>query len=292
MSQITSVDVTVPFRDPFASHANVASHLIEWAKKWAFQKEKSQQTGYVHWQIRCRLIKKVRLKTLISLKKFFPNCHVSPTSTTVHKAGKFNYVLKCQTRLEGPWTDTDYEPEVPLTRQLKAFQTIIDTQGFRPWQTKLIAKLSLREDRFITLIYDQVGNVGKSIFSEYLERRQDVKAFELPPVNNIEDIMAICMCIKPQDVYLVDMPRAMKKDKLGQFYAGLECLKNGYMYDKRYSFKRRRIDRPQIWVFTNTLPSWDLMSIDRWKVYELTTSYDLVDYDMFPALPEDILLIN
>lgn len=73
----------------------------------------------------------------------------------------------------------------------------------------------------------------------------------------------------------------MKKDKLGQFYAGLECLKNGYMYDKRYSFKRRRIDRPQIWVFTNTLPAWELMSMDRWQVYEMTADFRLEEYDVF-----------
>jgi hypothetical protein len=60
----------------------------------------------------------------------------------------------------------------------------------------------------------------------------------------MEDIMEFVMNFKAYPSYSVDMPRGMKKDKLGEFYSGLECLKNGYAYDKRYEGKRRRFDRP------------------------------------------------
>lgn len=117
------------------------------------------------------------------------------------------------------------------------------------------------------MIFDAVGNNGKSIFCEWLEYND--LAFEVPPFRLMEDLMQCCMCVPKQKAYLIDMPRAMKKDKLGEFYSGIESLKNGTMYDKRFKFKKRRIDRPQIFVFTNVLPDFELMSKDRWQVYQI-----------------------
>jgi hypothetical protein len=87
----------------------------------------------------------------------------------------------------------------------------------------------------------------------------------------MEDIMQACMGMGPQKAYLVDLPRAVKKDKLAGFFGGLESLKNGVMYDKRYAFKKARIDRPQVVVFTNVLPDFSYMSLDRWEVWEMKT---------------------
>ena len=91
--------------------------------------------------------------------------------------------------------------------------------------------------------------------------------------------MQCCMGVSPQKCYLIDIPRAMKKDKLASFYSGLEALKNGVMYDKRFHFKKRRIDRPQVIVFTNTLPDWDLMSRDRWQVWRMLPDLTMVPYE-------------
>lgn len=65
------------------------------------------------------------------------------------------------------------------------------------------------------------------------------------------------------------MPRGMKKDKLGEFYAGIEIIKNGVAYDKRYTAKKIRFDRPNIFVFTNMLPVFELLSKDRWCILEV-----------------------
>lgn len=130
------------------------------------------------------------------------------------------------------------------------------------------------DDRHINIIYDVRGNLGKSIMCEYLE--YEGLAFEIPPFRLMEDIMAFIMNFKVYPCYMVDMPRGMKKDKLGEFYSGLETLKNGLAYDKRYEGKKIRFDRPQIFVFTNSLPDFNLMSPDRWRVMETTADKDLV----------------
>jgi hypothetical protein len=146
----------------------------------------------------------------------------------------------------------------------------------RPWQNQLEASIQETDDRSIKMIYDEVGNSGKSIFAEYLEYKG--LAFELPPLRAFEDLMQFAFGFKDQKCYLVDMPRALKKDKLSEFYSGLECLKNGVVWDKRYAAKKRRMDRPQIVVFTNVLPAFEFMSADRWVVYKMETDFSLSIY--------------
>ena len=68
----------------------------------------------------------------------------------------------------------------------------------------------------IHIIYDQHGNLGKSIFCEYAQYKGI--AFEIPPFRLMEDIMGFVMNFKVYRAYMVDKPRGMTKDKLGVFY--------------------------------------------------------------------------
>lgn len=274
-SQICGFDFTVPRDSEYETITDVYEKILKgWTKKWVVQLEKGD-SGYVHWQGRVSMIKKRRPNELKG--KWCIGGHFSPTS---NNAGRdFSYVMKKDTRIEGPYTDEEYTEPPPLTRQLVEFLK----HELYPWQKQILDLAKVEEDRRITLIYDEVGNCGKSIFAEFMEYRG--LAYEMPPFRLMEDMMQCAMGIPAQRAYMVDMPRGMKKDKLADFYSGLECLKNGVMYDKRYSFKKRRIDRPQIFVFTNTLPEWSLMSRDRWAVYRLICGKVLESYDIDAEAP-------
>lgn len=267
MSQITGYDVTIP-GDKFETWQELAEVLSEWGSKWCFQKEKGHETGYVHWQVRLRLMKKKRPSELKGENKALPG-HWSPTCNTVHADNSFNYVMKADTRIEGPWDDRTWAEEPVMTRQLRTFMG----QPLRDWQTVLLARIQQEDDRKIIMVHDVIGNSGKSIFSEFLEYQK--LALELPPLRNMEDLMQFAFGFKDKKCYLIDMPRAIKKDKLSDFYAGIECLKNGVVWDKRYGAKKRRMDRPQIVVFTNITPKWEFMSADRWEVYEMKEDHSM-----------------
>lgn len=270
-SEITGLDITVPAAS--TNEYELAAILKEYCGKWAFQEEKGEETEYLHFQVRCRTMKARYIGThILTWSKLLPGCHVSPTTKEVHQKGAFNYVMKADTRTRGPWTDVT-EPKY-ITRQLKKFMAL----ELRPWQKKLEQICGLEDDRWITIILDKIGNTGKSIMAEYLE--YNGLAYEVPPFTAMEDLMQCCMCIPGQKAYLIDMPRGMKKENLASFYAGIEALKNGTMYDKRYQFKKRRIDRPQIIVFTNTIPNISLLSIDRWKCMQITDDYDIIEMVM------------
>ena len=272
-SQVCNYDFTLPKNEEFLTKDDViAKVLTGWCKNWVFQLEQGD-TGYQHWQGRVSLIKKRRLKELVN--KWCVGGHISVTSNNGGKT--FGYVMKEDTRLEGPWTSED-AVRPPLTRQLRAFVQL----ELRPWQAQIRDLCHTTDDRSINIIIDKVGNIGKSIFAEYLE--YEGLATEIPPFRLMEDIMQCCMSLAESKVYLIDMPRGMKKDKLGEFYSGLECLKNGVMYDKRYSFKKRRIDRPQVIVFTNVEPCLELLSIDRWIMWDINANYELIRRDLGASL--------
>lgn len=242
----------------------LTSFFNEHCKQWVYQLERGDTTGYEHYQCRVNLKEKIRktglFKILTGIGLVIHTDAIRPTSDGC-KSGTnfFNYCSKEHTRIDGPWSSND----APPTRQMELFQD----WGLRPWQHDLENRSTQFCLRTIDLIYDVDGNNGKSLFSEYLEMKGIAE--EVPPYRMMDNIFE-WVCSRPiKKCYIFDMPRGMKKDKLADFYSGIEVIKNGVAYDKRYSAKKIRFDRPRVFVFTNTLPEFNLMSKDRWKVWTL-----------------------
>jgi len=277
--QVVGWDITIK-KDRHDTWKHLGEQLNGWCKKWVFQQERGNG-GYEHWQVRVHLIQK---KTEAGMKTDLKQGggpmadiggHWSITSGGTHLNNKFNYCMKKDTRVDGPWKDSDYQEPPKLTSQLSHFMEL----EMYPWQQQ-VKDWCMEEDfRSIKLVYDKPGNSGKSLLAEYLEYIG--VAFEMPPLRMMEDIMQFCFSFPSQKAYLIDMPRAMKKDKLGEFYAGLECIKNGVCYDKRYQGKKRRMNRPQVIVFTNVLPCFEFLSPDRWQVWEMQPDKSLAALPAF-----------
>lgn len=255
--------------------------LREFCKKGTFSKEQAwveepEPHYYLHYQGRISLKKEKRLSTLIketpiSLK----GIHWSVTSKEVAMDDNVDYVTKEFTRIEGPWDITD-EPIVKTT-QLCLFEKY----ELYPWQKQVMNSCKIYNDREINMIYDPNGGIGKSIFCEYLEYNN--LAEEIPPFRLMDDIFQWVYTFHSKPAYFIDLPRGMKKDKLGDFYSGIEIIKNGVCYDKRYGAKKRRFNRPVIWIFSNMLPCFTLMSKDRWNVWEVKDN-ELIHYDIAQCL--------
>lgn len=242
----------------------VKARLNDVAKKWCFQLEQGEETGYLHYQGRMSLKVKSRLETIA--KKFFCGaCHLSQTCT--QNMGNDFYVTKDETRVEGPWRDDDEVIYIP--RQIR------DITEFYPWQWKVYNILKEWDRRSIHVVYDQKGNSGKSIFTTWMMVYKH--AMKVPYVNDLKDIMRMVMDMPKYGAYIIDLPRALNKDKMYNFYSGMEDVKNGYAYDDRYHFKHDVFDCPQIVIFTNRLPPEEMLSRDRWVVWTIQ-ALDLVRY--------------
>lgn len=239
-------------------------------KRWCFQKERGEETGYVHWQGRVSMAKKTR-----NMKGILSPAQWSPTVTT-NMDNEF-YVMKEQTRIEGPWTDRDVIPYIP--RQIREIENLY------AWQKQIIEISQVWDTRTINIIYCPEGNNGKSTLVTYmgvhgLGRR-------LPFANDYKDILRMVCDMPVSKSYLIDMPRAINKDKLFQLYSAIETIKDGYAYDDRYHFKELYFDCPNIFVFTNLLPDRNLLSRDRW-VYWKIEGGSLMRYETITEIIEEV----
>jgi hypothetical protein len=236
------------------------------AKKWIFQLEEGESAGLKHFQCFISLIKKCLPTCVLKLfaKNTFRVNHIRP----VHNCKELEqYVMKEQTRVDGPWCDTDEEVYIPVQYRditLYSYQRAI-------YDNKLY------NHRTINVIHDKIGCNGKSTVAALCAIQKGY--IYLPAVRSYEDLIAAVFskCYKKTrtpGVILVDLPRGISKQGLDELFAGLETIKGVYLYDKRYTFKEWWIDSPTIYVFSNKLPDFDLLSRDRWSIYALDHTGD------------------
>lgn len=218
-------------------------------KKWAFQLEKGE-SGYLHYQGRVSL--KLKARKGFTLEWI----HWSITSDE-NKNNDF-YVMKEQTRVKGPWLDTDKVIFIPRhVRDITLF----------PWQQDILESAKVFDTRGINVLYNKSGNIGKSTLAIYAGCRG--LARNIPMMESYKDYMAMVMDCPTSDLYFVDFPRSMNKAGCAGFWSAIESIKNGHAYDSRYSFREKYFDPPCIWIFTNTIPSKEYLTGDRWKYWNV-----------------------
>lgn len=223
------------------------SFLKMYAKKWAFQLEKGD-SGYTHYQGR------VSLKVKARKGPEWKNIHWSVTSK--ESSNDTFYVIKTDTRVAGPWMDTDkYVPR--QVRNIELYE----------WQKAVLTDADVWNTRTINVIVCEKGNIGKSTLATYAGAHGLGR--NLPMMDGYKDYMRMVMDTPKVKLYLIDFPRGMNKNNCGGFWSAVESIKNGYAYDDRYGFREEYFDCPNIWVFTNARPRTSWMSMDRWAIWEV-----------------------
>lgn len=259
--QIAVWDITI---DAQRNDREVVSDAFKaLCKKWCYQKEEAPSTGWLHWQCRISLVKKKTQKDLVECldAKDLEGFHVSPSSGNSLKGSAF-YCMKEDTRVEGPWTDQD-----PAPKPLLKTPALVDSHGLLPWQNSLMNEVSEYDPRSIHVVVDREGNSGKSSLCKWVWCKD--LGQPVPAMTSAEDLVQFVMCMPATNLYIIDMPRAMKKKSLFGMYSGIENLKNGMLFDKRYKGVFKYIDEPNIIVFTNQPPKLRYLSKDRWKLWTI-----------------------
>jgi len=254
--------------------------LRERAKKWVFQIEKGAESGILHYQGRLTLISKQRLYTLAKECEW-QWIHLSPTAS-VNK-NSFIYVMKADTKVQGPWTDKD----VPLPPR---FQDIV----LKPFQKQIQIIMKIFDMRGINVVIAQ-PNLGKTHATQYFTLTDN--AIIVPPYPDFEKVLGFVHGMMEDSApygtpnyqklwtIFIDMPRAMPKLKLQGMYSALETIKSGMVYDWRNKAKKYIFHHnPIIVVFTNEKPDLSLLGDDRWKLWTISDNW-LEEYDDTPNIP-------
>ena len=221
------------------------------AKKWVFQKEKCPTTGREHYQIMLSLRDKRKKKGMIELCPWAQ--YIGPVVDA--NKGDWSYVQKADTRIEGPWKFDDIV--------LKMTKEVRECKSLKPWQESLLTISAISNTRNVNVVIDKVGGIGKTFITKYMDQKG--LACALPAtLSTAEKLIAFAYGCPETKAYIIDMPRALKKADLGGFYSAVEDIKNGFMYDPRYTTKKRWQEPPAVWVFTNVQPALKYLSSDRW----------------------------
>lgn len=230
-------------------------------KRWIVAKE-TGRGGFKHWQI--------RLET--SNKEFFflSERTVPGTDGKLHKEKfKDGWVAKHipQAHVEEAQDVWDYE------RKEGRFWTSDDTIEIRKVrfgnpneiQREILRTLRTQSVREIDVWYDPTGNHGKSWLAVHLFERG--QALVVPRSScTAEKISAyICSAYSGEEYIIVDIPRSGKITD--QLYESLEEIKDGLVFDHRYSGRCKNIRGVKLCVFTNTKLDEKKLSRDRWRLH-------------------------
>ena len=261
-------------------------------KDWTFNLEKGEETGYMHFQCSIRLRKRTTKNALLKLFTSLMQCetcdapqYIAPCVKGVHStAFNFNcYAAKAQTAVAS-YNSKDCVNYVPkfIPDQFKGF---ID--NLRPYQKYIFDSPKIAREidpryRNIFYVYQPEGDIGKSITASLCALYGN--GVILPPLNDSEKIIQLLcnICIdrdlRSPNPLILDLPKSNEQSKLPGLYSAIEQIKNGYLCDTRHHYKDWWINSPIIWVFSNELPDRRYLSGDRWKIFEINETFELIPY--------------
>lgn len=248
--------------------------LKENCKNYVYQLESGTQ-GYLHWQIRCRFRKGMRAGEIGNLLAAYNlTGHASITCGIIFKTKNFNYVMKTDSRQDGPWSDKDVPPDEPkddipilvVTEKAKARYT---NYTLRPWQAKVVKLATTPDEDCIDLIYDPDGLNGKSRLHNWLMAHG--LAMMIPCMNDLTKMVGFVVKMGEQPCFTGDIPRAFNKKglALNEYFAAIEQIKTGCVYEWRYTTKILIMERPNIILFTNNKLPKDCLTGRRLRFWHI-----------------------
>lgn len=226
--------------------------------KWAIGFEVGKG-GYQHLQCRIRFSgdnsnKAEKERVFNQVKGYLPTAHVEYCSD--------DWSYECKS---GRFITSDEEFPGSKVRSCR-FGTM------NRLQKQAVRALRGQNDREVMVWYDPRGNIGKSWLVRHLvETRQ--ACYVPPTIDTIKGIMQFtCSAWDGQGIIIIDIPRSFKWSE--QLYVGLESIKDGFLYDTRYSAKMKDVWGVKLLVLCNVKPKLDKLSADRWAIYEATRFLD------------------
>lgn len=205
--------------------------------KWVIGYE-TGRSGYKHFQVRIQFG-----GDFTKLKNWFCDAHIEEGSDDWRYERKSGYFIS-----------SDDTVEVRKCR----FGVL------RSNQRRVLDILSRSGNRSIVVWYDKRGGVGKSYFTRNCYEKG--LAYYVPPtVNDTKSLIQyVCAGYQGEKYIIIDIPRSARWSE--SLYTAIESIKDGLVYDTRYTARIRDIWGVKILVLCNTFPELGALSRDRWTI--------------------------
>lgn len=262
--------------DSLISENELKALMTLFTDEFVFQKE--FVTRY-HWQGLFKTKIRIRKLTLLNqIKAAMPlsACELIKQLTISRMHGSWDESLKYATKKESRVTEPVYSGiSVPYSASdLKLFD---DKENHHSWQKDLISKIidkhgiiKSASDRSILWITDINGGTGKSKLVKYLayNHPEDICKFSFGSSSQLRSAVVTAGTRK---VFFIDIPRTLgRDDSIDDLVSVLEDIKNGFVVSSMYGkYQSKMFDPPHVIVLSNLRCPTTLMSLDRWKVYDI-----------------------
>lgn len=246
-------------------------------EKYVFQLERATS---LHYQGCCKTRIRKRQRTLlneITTELDIPRAMVtlSPMQGTWAQARA--YCTKSETSQGQVFTNE-------ITYSGEDIKTLDDKDSRFPWQNKIInlvfdddtSGIKVADDRTINWVTDSRGGTGKSKLVKWCCFNNDLVV--KISFGTASQLRSAIISAGPRRVYFVDIPRTLgTDDSIHSLMSALEDLKNGFIVSSMYGKNETLIlDPPHIVVFSNKECPEQMMSKDRWRIFEIDFKLDLI----------------
>ena len=162
-------------------------------------------------------------------------------------------------------------------------RTNIQDVELRPWQQHLFEIIKIPSEREVIWIIGKDGNEGKSWFQDYVEScfgfnrvaRLDLRIKHKDSCNILKK-----RPLSSIDTFLFNDGRSIPPDE-HTYYRILENIKDGFATSSKYDNDIIKFKKPNtVIVFSNIMPDWGKLSMDRWKSYRIESNQLVIHGDM------------
>jgi hypothetical protein len=157
-------------------------------------------------------------------------------------------------------------------------QVVGDWNPSGRWQEVLSEYLSGPVSaRSVVWVMDKTGGSGKTVFCKWYCASYPRDTLYLKDGGTMRDVATIVQnAIKAgwtSKVCLVDLPRSAESAQK-RIYEWMESIKDGVITTQKYQGTTKVFRTPHLVVFANWWPCFPALSMDRWKLFEVTLGND------------------
>lgn len=183
--------------------------------------------------------------------------------------------------------NSNYQKQTSISRinyQGDDIKILDDRKNWKPWQIQIFEKffnedltIKTANEREIYSIIDIEGQSGKSIFYKWLFVHIGGEQIGAITFGTAAQLRASILNLGEKKLYILDLTRAKGvADKEEDLMSVLESTKNGMVTSPMYGKGATLLmEPPHILITSNYLLDYELLSMDRWKIYELKPNGEL-----------------